>query len=74
MVAMAMTRRPLPWLKLRQWRVSEVDEVMDERCASNRIMARWRWSVSSTKHGGDDGGAAVLLGHSEGEREAEQGQ
>ena len=30
MAAMAMARRPLPWLKLRQWWVGEVEEVVVE--------------------------------------------
>ena len=28
--ATATARRPLPWLELRQWRVGEVEVVMDE--------------------------------------------
>ena len=33
MVATAMAHRPLPWLKIGQWRVDKVEEVMAERCA-----------------------------------------
>ena len=50
MAAPAIAHRPLAWLELRQWRVSEVEEVMVEWCV--RAITQWhggggvraRWS------------------------------
>ena len=50
MASTTMARRPLPWFQLRQWRVSEVEEVMVEWCV--RAITQWhggggvraRWS------------------------------
>ena len=33
MSATVMAHRPLPWLELRQWRVSEVEDMMAKQCA-----------------------------------------
>ena len=60
MAAMAMARRPLPWLKLRQWWVSEVEEVMAELWV--RVIEWWCYgggARAQRRHGGD--AAAVLL-------------
>ena len=72
MAVTATARRPLPWLELRQWRVGEVKEVMDERCA--RAIAQWHGGggVRARRSCGSDGYVAVPLGRGEGEGEAER--
>ena len=60
MAVTAIAHRPLPWFELRQWRVSEVEEVMVELWA--RVIEWWRYGGGARarrRHGGD--AAAVLL-------------
>ena len=54
----AMTRRPLPWLRLRQWVLGEVEEVMAERCA--RAIGQWRGGGSERARQRCGGNGAAL--------------
>ena len=75
MVVTATAHRSLPWLELRQWQVSKVEEVMAElwvqmieqwRCGGSE-RARRRLVTMARR-------AVASLGRSEGEREAERGE
>ena len=68
----ATAHRPLPWFKLRQWQVGEVEEVMAELWA--RVIERWCYSGGARAGWRHDGDAITVLLRSREAREQERKQ